>query len=124
MSKNYIEERFEEIIAGDKFICTQTEFNEFQNYGYLLPCGDKFLTRNGKTIDVDILTTKVNKFDVNLSDIVLTAENESKVILKNKFYCMSEKLYKKYSEMGYIIYRDGKEFFRFFENELWCVIKY
>ena len=50
-----VEERFNDIINADKFICTEEEFNNFQNYGYILSVGDRYLTKMGKVLNIDII---------------------------------------------------------------------
>lgn len=117
-----IEERFKELSVNDKFICTQEEFNDFQNYGYLIPMGKAYLTRMGKKINVDVIKQKVNTMTINLSSVIKEAVDFAKENNYKKVYCMSEKTYTKYENDGYIIEKDNKKYYKYFEGEIWLVM--
>lgn len=122
MSSRDIEERFKDIASKERLVCTEEEFNEFQNYGYLIPIGKSYLTRSGKKIEVTIIKQVAHRFDINLSEIIKKAVMTSKDDKYKRVYCMSQITYDKYVERGYIIEQDNKKYYRFFEGELWLVM--
>ena len=107
---------------NDKFICTQEEFDDFQNYGYLIPMGKSYLTRMGKKISVDVIKQKVSIMTINLSEIITEATNFANECNYKRVYCMSENTYAKYENNGYIIEKDNNKYYRYFESELWLVM--
>lgn len=122
--KNYdIEERFNTLSSSNKFKCTRDELEAFQTYGYLIPAGNLYLTKIGKLINVEIIDSKIQSFNINFTEIISKATEISHKFNENKIYVMSDNLYKKYKEMGFIVYKANKEFFRIYDKELWLILK-
>ena len=122
MKSKDIEKRFEELNRCNKFVCTQQEFDDFQNYGYLIPMGKMYLTRMGKKIAVDIIKQKVNTMTINLSGVITDAISFAKENNYKKVYCMSKKTYMDYENAGYIIERNNIKYYKYLEGELWLVL--
>ena len=122
MKSRDVDERFKELCENERFICTQEEFDDFQNYGYLIPMGKSYLTRMGKKVSVDVIEQKVNTMTINLSGVINEAITLSNKQHYKRIYCMSEKTFEKYENDGYIIEKDNNKYFRYFEGELWLVM--
>lgn len=122
MKSKDIDDRFRELCENERFICTQEEFDDFQNYGYLIPMGKSYLTRMGKKISVDVIKQKVNTMTINLSGVINEAITLSNKQHYKRIYCMSEKTLTKYENNGYIIEKDNNKYYRYFEGELWLVM--
>lgn len=122
MKSKDVEERFNDIINADKFICTEEEFNNFQNYGYILSVGDRYLTKMGKVLNIDIIKSKASKMNIDLSNVINKAINASKEVSYKRIYCMSKTTYDHYNELGYIIHKDDADFYRYIDNEMWYIM--
>ena len=122
MRNKDIEGRFNEIIARDEFVCTQEEFDNFQNYGYLIPLGNSYLTRLGKKVNVSVINQSVHRLNLDLSGVIANAVKVSKDNCFKRIYCMSNNTYDTYLEKGYIVEKDNKKYYRFFDSEMWLVM--
>lgn len=122
MKSKDIEERFNDLISSEKFICTQEEFDDFQNYGYLIPMGKAYLTRVGKKVNVDIIKQKAHILNLDLSGLINGAIKMSKDNNFKRIYCMSENTYNKYLEKGYVVEKNNKKYYRLFEGEMWLIM--
>lgn len=122
MKSKDVEERFNDIINSDKFVFTEEEFDDFQNYGYILSVGDKYLTKMGKTLNIDIIKSKASKMNIDLSELISRAINVADEVSCKRVYCMSKATYDHYDELGYIIHKDNADFYRYADNEMWYII--
>lgn len=122
MDSKDIYERFYNYVNTDTTIqCTQTELNEFLMYGLLLDVGNKYITREMKDVNIDIIKSLDYNFDINLNNILNDCQKLSKENNVKRIYCMSERCYNNYMEQGFIITKDNKQFYRQFDKELWLV---
>lgn len=121
MNGKEVEQRFNQLLTNNLFTCTKDELDMFVNYGLLLKSGKKYVTRNNIKVNLDVLEQKVFNMSVNLSNLICECVSISHNSGTNKVYCMSKKLYDKYSDMGLIVIKDGLEYYRLFNNELWAI---
>lgn len=119
---NSVEERFNEILNSGNFVCTQEEFDMFSSYGYLLKIGDRYATRRGKIIDVDVITQKPGKLDIDLSGIIGVASDMAKSCKISRVFCMTNTSCDKYKACGTIVEIDGNLYFKVFDDEYWLVV--
>lgn len=123
MKGNEITEKLKELNATDKVICTDTELEEYINYGILIPSGKNYITRTGNKIVVDVIKSKNYRFTIDMSNLIAYCEE---IALKEKIkriYCMSETTYNKYKEQGLIINKSDVDYYRLYEGELWRVVR-
>lgn len=118
-----VTEKLNELKDVEVLVCSDTELDEYLNYGILLPSGKKYLTRFGKIIDVDVIKAPNYKFNISLGNLISQCEEIASKEQIKRIYCMTETTYNKYKEQNLIITKAGKEYFRIFENELWLVVK-
>ena len=117
-----VEDRFNEILGNKDFVCTQEEFNTFNNYGYLFKTGNKYVTRSGRIIDVSIISPKSDKLTIDLTSIMVLAQEKAHNSNVKRVFCMNQSSLDKYKECGMIIEKNGNSFFRVYDNELWLVV--
>lgn len=122
MNSSEVELRFKELSENEKIVCTQEEFNEFQNYGYILSLGKSYVSRLGKKLNVEIVKPRTYNMTLNFGSIIDVAVVEAKKNKINRVYCMSAETLEKYKTINRIIEKDGVEYYRYFENELWLVV--
>ena len=70
MSSKDIRLRFEELSHQKKFICTEQELNEFLSCGLLLKSKDKYINRQNKVVQVNVIKNLNKDFDINLTDVI------------------------------------------------------
>ena len=114
-------ERFNELNNNNKISCTEDELNNFLMCGLLLKNKNTYVTRNNTTIKIDLIKTKDQNFDINLSSLIVQAEQLAKENNIFRIYCMTEGCYNIYKEQGLIITKQDKEYYKYFEGELWLV---
>ena len=117
-----ISDKLKELNSIDKLQCTDVELNEYLNYGILIEANNKYLTRTGKKIQVDLLKSKNYKFNLDFSNLIYQCEE---LVLKEnikRIYCMTADTYNKYKNNKLIITKSDVEYYRLFENELWRVV--
>lgn len=115
-------EKLNELNQIDKLTCTDSELDEYMNYGLLFKTKSGYKTRNGKIIDVEVMKSRNYRFNINLGNLLSQCEE---IALKGKIkriYCMSERTYNKYKEQQLIICKGDIEYYRLFENELWRIL--
>jgi len=117
-----VEDRFNEILSGKEFICTQEEFNTFSNCGFLFKTDNKYITRSGRVVDVSIVKPKSDKLSIDLSNLIGIAQERASVENVKRVFCMNQSSLEKYETCGLIIEQKGNKFFRVYDNELWLVI--
>lgn len=124
MSSKNVYDKFKDLSKDDKLVCTKKDLDEFILYGLLLQSGDKYITRDNKFIEVDLIKTKQISFNLDLRYLLQQGNDLYKKTKHNKIYFMTEGCYKRYKEQGFIITKNNQDFYRMFDKELWlvCVI--
>ena len=120
MNGKEIREYFNSKLSDNNINCTIEELNEFMTYGLLLKSKDNYLY-NGDVINVDILKNTIHNFNINLSAIVNNCIELSKKNNCKKVYCMSQKTYDKYKELGLIVNSNGNEYYKKYEKDMWLI---
>lgn len=121
MDSRSVYNKFNEQNKDGILSCTQKEFDEYMMYGLVLSSGKNYITRIGKKIKVDLIPVKELKFNIQLQNLIQLCEEKSKEIKYKRIYCMSERCYNDYKQRGLIITQDNKEYYRYFDKELWYV---
>ena len=114
--------RFNELLSNETFICTQDELDDFQTFGYLIKTGDSYITRNGKYVDVSVISPVANKLNINLSGLVRNAEDVAKREKTKRIFCMPSASLYKFTSSGNIFEKGDNKYFRVFDGELWLVV--
>lgn len=114
-------EKFNELNKVSKITCTEKELNEYVTYGLLIPVKDKYMTRTGNTITVDIIKSKSFRFNIDLSGLIVQCENIAHKEKIQRIYCMTQKTFDKYKEQQLIVEKHNILYYRLYENELWRV---
>lgn len=124
MSSKNVYDKFKDLSKDDKLVCTKKDLDEFILYGILLQSGGKYITRDNKFVEVDLIKTKQIGFDLDLRYLLQQGNHFYKQTKHNKIYFMTEGCYKRYKEQGFIITKNNQDFYRMFDKELWlvCVI--
>ena len=117
-----IEDRFNEILSENEFICTQDEFNAFSNCGFIFKTDNRYITRSGRVVDVSIVTQKSDKLNLDLSGLIYMAQEKANVENVKRVFCMNQSSLDKYRSVGLIIEQKGNNYFRVYDNELWLVV--
>lgn len=121
MSSKNVYDKFKDLSKDDKLVCTKKDLDEFILYGILLQSGDKYITRDNKSVEVDLIKTKQMGFDLDLRYLLHQGNHLYKKTKNNKIYFMTEGCYKRYKEQGFIITKNNQDFYRMFDKELWLV---
>lgn len=121
MTGKEITEKLKELNQTSKITCTDTELQEYENYGLLIKNGDKYMTRFGKVISVDLIKTKSFRLTIDLSDLIANCEDIASKEHIKRIYCMNKETYDKYKEQELIVTKSDIDYYRLFENELWRV---
>lgn len=117
MTKSGLTEKLKELNSYDNFICSDVELNDYINFGLLVQSNDNtYYTRTGKKLNIDVVKSKNMKFNINLSYMLNLDGNFKKV------YCMTKNTYEDYKNRNLIVEKSNKEYFRFFDDELWEII--
>ena len=121
MSSKEVEDRFNELVLLEKFICSKQELEMFELHGLLVRSGKKFITRTGKPIKIDIIKQKEFEFTENFAELVCKCNALHRDSGDCKIYCMTQELLDYYSRSSLIVEKDGKQYYRKFQNEYWLV---
>lgn len=121
MSSKNVYDKFKDLSKDDKLVCTKKDLDEFILYGILLQSGDKYITRDNKSVEVDLIKTKQIGFDLDLRYLLHQGNPLYKQTKNNRIYFMTERCYKRYKEQGFIITKNNQDFYRMFDKELWLV---
>ena len=121
MSSKNVYDKFKDLSKDDKLVCTKKDLDEFILYGILLQSGDKYITRDNKSVEVDLIKTKQIGFDLDLRYLLHQGNHLYKQTKNNRIYFMTERCYKRYKEQGFIITKNNQDFYRMFDKELWLV---
>ena len=119
MSDVDIFKRFNELYKDDKISCTQVELDTFLNYGLLLSFSDKYVTRNNKPVNIDLIESKTYNLNINLNSLIAHCNMLSKKTNYKKIFCMSQSCYNKYKQDGLIIQDGENEYYK--DIDQWLV---
>lgn len=123
MSSKDIRLRFQELFNNDNVICTEQELNEFLSCGLVIKSKNKYYDRQNNIIKIDVIENPNNNFNINLKDVINSSIKLSKENNVKKIFCMSDKCFNQLSSEGYIITKDNKQYYRYFDKELWLINK-
>lgn len=123
MSSKDIRLRFQELFNNDNVICTEQELNEFLSCGLIIKSKNKYYDRQNNIIKIDVIENPNNDFNINLKDVINSSIKLSKENNVKKIFCMSDKCFNQLSSEGYIITKDNKQYYRYFDKELWLINK-
>ena len=123
MSSKDIRLRFQELFNNDNVICTEQELNEFLSCGLIIKSKNKYYDRQNNIIKIDVIENPNNDFNINLKDVINSSIKLSKENNVKKIFCMSDKYFNQLSSEGYIITKDNKQYYRYFDKELWLINK-
>ena len=122
MKKSDLTTKLKELNTLNEISCTQKELDEYLTYGMLIETRNGYMTRNGNKINVDVITERVVKFNINLTNIISMCNEIANNENIKHIYCMTKSTYNKYKEQQLIITKQNIDYFRVFENELWRVV--
>jgi hypothetical protein len=119
MKTSDVYDRYKELCNNDKFICSQSELQEFMLYGLILETGkNKYILRNTEKRDITVLKDLNHNFNLDLRQYInIDLSNYP----TNKVYYMSKETYNKYKEQDLIISKGSNEYYRLFAGELWLI---
>lgn len=110
---------FNELNKDNHIFCTKTELNDFILNGFLLQANNNYYDRAGNKITIELFKKENMKFNLDFTNLIQIASELS----YKKVYYMSETSYNKLKAEGLILTKNNKEFYRFFDNDLWLVYK-
>ena len=114
-------ERFRELKNNDLLLCTQEELNDFLLCGIVLNNNNKYTSRFNEELNIKIIKPKNMDFDLNLNNLLNNCSELAKQNNTYRIYCMSQRCYDIYKQLGLIINKSGKDYYRYFQEELWLV---
>lgn len=117
-----IYDKYNSSFINDKLICTKQDLEDYILYGIVVDNNGYYIDKNMNKISVEII--KPNSFNINLSGLVNYCTSICKEHKCNKIYCLSENDYNNLLAKGYIIVKNGVEYYRMFDKELWLVYRY
>ena len=118
-----IQNDFQEKLNEDNLICSQKDLDNYLLYGVLLESNNNYYDKSGNLINVEIYKPK--NFNIDLTSLIYNVNNYIKYNKKDKkIFYMSVQLYEKYKEKKLIINKDGKEYYRLYDNDLWLIYKH
>lgn len=111
--------RYKELCDSGKFICSESELQDFMLCGLILESGKgNYILRNTNIKDIIVIENK--NYNLNL-DFRPLLNIDLKQYGTNKVYYMSENTFNKYKEQNLIINQNGNDYYRLFAGELWLV---
>lgn len=113
--------RFSELLINNSIKCTESELNDFEMCGLLIGNNNKYITRTGEVINVEVIKTKLNNLDLNLSNIISSADKLAKENNIKRLYFMTKRCYDNYNKQGLIIKQGDNDYYRLFDKERWLV---
>lgn len=121
MNSKDVNKIFKELNKDNILQCTQKELDSFLMAGLIFKSGKTYLTRDQSVINIDLIKEKCLTFDIDLSDLIQQCIKFNKEVPTNKIYCMTTTCYNRYKELGLIITKDAKEYYRLYDKELWQI---
>lgn len=123
MKRNDILQITDKINKESKIECTNNELKQYIDYGILTEILDgKYISNTGKHIDVILLKTKEFRFTLNLATIMAYGNKFVEGDNIKRVYCMTKTTYDKYKQNNLIVTIDNKDYFRYFDKELWKIL--
>lgn len=123
MKRNDILQIADKINKESKIECTNNELKQYLDYGILTEILDgKYISNTGKHIDVILLKSKEFRFTLNLATIMAYGNKFVEGDNIKRVYCMTKTTYDKYKQNNLIVTIDNKDYFRYFDKELWKIL--
>lgn len=123
MKRNDILQITDKINKESKIECTNNELKQYLDYGILTEILDgKYISNTGKHIDVILLNSKEFRFTLNLATIMAYGNKFVEGDNIKRVYCMTKTTYDKYKQNNLIVTIDNKDYFRYFDKELWKIL--
>ena len=123
MKRNDILQIANEINKETKIECTDKELKQYIDYGILTELSDgKYISNTGKQIGVVVFKTKEFRFNINLSSIISYSNKLVEGDNIKRVYCMTKTTYDKYKQNNLIVNINNKDYFRYFDKELWKIL--
>lgn len=123
MKRNDILQITDKINKESKIECTNNELKQYIDYGILTEILDgKYISNTGKHIDVILLKSKEFRFTLNLATIMAYGNKFVEGDNIKRVYCMTKTTYDKYKQNNLIVTIDNKDYFRYFDKELWKIL--
>lgn len=123
MKRNDILQITDKINKESKIECTNNELKQYLDYGILTEILDgKYISNTGKHIDVILLKSKEFRFTLNLATIMAYGNKFVEGDNIKRVYCMTKTTYDKYKQNNLIVTIDNKDYFRYFDKELWKIL--
>lgn len=123
MKRNDILQITDKINKESKIECTNNELKQYIDYGILTEILDgKYISNTGKHIDVILLNSKEFRFTLNLATIMAYGNKFVEGDNIKRVYCMTKTTYDKYKQNNLIVTIDNKDYFRYFDKELWKIL--
>ena len=112
-----INEKYKNSIIDNKLNCTETELNEYINYGIIFKQGRTYYDRSFNKLEIKL----PSNFNIDLTTIISSGLNAGKSKYCKRVFCMTNESFNKYKEMGFIIIKNDTPYFRIYNNEEWLV---
>lgn len=123
MKRNDILQIADKINKETKIECTDKELKQYIDYGILTELSDgKYISNTGKQIGVVVFKTKEFRFNINLSSIISYSNKLVEGDNIKRVYCMTKTTYDKYKQNNLIVNINNKDYFRYFDKELWKIL--
>lgn len=123
MKRNDILQITDKINKESKIECTNNELKQYLDYGILTEILDgKYISNTGKHIDVILIKSKEFRFTLNLATIMAYGNKFVEGDNIKRVYCMTKTTYDKYKQNNLIVTIDNKDYFRYFDKELWKIL--
>lgn len=123
MKRNDILQITDKINKESKIECTNNELKQYIDYGILTEILDgKYISNTGKHIDVILIKSKEFRFTLNLATIMAYGNKFVEGDNIKRVYCMTKTTYDKYKQNNLIVTIDNKDYFRYFDKELWKIL--
>lgn len=117
-----VSSKIKELNKCKSITCNEDELLEYLNYGILIKTAkDKYITRSGKKIKVEVVKDKCYRLSINLSNLIKMCDDISNKQNEHRIFCMTQKTYDNYRKLDKIIKYKGKEYIK--DNELWYIYK-
>lgn len=119
MKTSEVYSRYNELCNEGKFICSQTELENFILCGLVIDAGKgNYVVRDANIKDIIVIEDLNHDFDIDFNKLL---NIDLKGYGTNKVYYMSKNTYNNYKEHNLIINQNGNDYYRLFANELWLV---
>lgn len=110
---------YEESVKDNVLVCTQEELNNYNMCGLIRKSKGNYIDRNNRIITVDLV--KPTTFNINLQGLITKCDELSQKHNEKRIYCVSSKTYDKLKQQGFVITKNGLEFYRLYDKEFWLL---